>query len=364
MHYDLTLVDGVTHLGALLLGRREDRARLGSASVVQCLKFDERGAKVNKWVWDDHSLSPVELIDAVWREVPDFRESYELPDGLYRRNVAAFDEKVLRELLVNALVHRPYTQRGDIFLNLHPDRLEVVNPGRLPLGVTPQTILHASRRRNDGMARIFHDLKLMEREGSGFDLMYDLLLTSGRPAPVLTEGNDFVCVTIQRRILKPQVIALLDEADRRHQLTQRERIALGALAQSDGLTARELCAQLELADADALKPWLGRLLVLGLLQSSGRTQGLRYFVEPGVLRDAQMPIPTTLRRIEPYRLRALVLEDLRRYPLSAIGEIHARVGTEVARTQLKRVLADTVGRGEVLMAGVKRAARYRLTGGT
>lgn len=362
VHYDLTFVDGVTQLGALLLGRREDRARLGTASVVQCLKFDERGVKVNKWVWDDHSLSPVELVDAVWQGVPDFRESYELPDGLYRRNVAAFDEKVLRELLVNALVHRPYTQRGDIFLNLHPDRLEVVNPGRLPLGVTPQTILHASRRRNDGMARVFHDLKLMEREGSGFDLMYDLLLASGRPAPVLTEGTDFVRVTIGRRILKPQVIALLDEADRCYQLSQRERITLSALAQRDGLTARELCAQLELADADALKPWLGRLLVLGLLQSSGRTKGLRYFVEPGVLRDAQMPIPTTLRRIEPYRLHALVLEDLRRYPLSAIGEIHARMGTEVARAQLKRVLADTVGRGEVLMAGVKRAARYRLKG--
>jgi ATP-dependent DNA helicase RecG len=32
--------------------------------------------------------------------------------------VPAFDEIVVRELLVNALVHRPYTQRGDIFLNL------------------------------------------------------------------------------------------------------------------------------------------------------------------------------------------------------------------------------------------------------
>ncbi|HRO57825.1 MAG TPA: hypothetical protein PK177_01465 [Burkholderiaceae bacterium] len=33
------------------------------------------------------------------------------------------------------------------------------------MGVTPQNILHESRRRNDGLAHIFHDLKLMEREG-------------------------------------------------------------------------------------------------------------------------------------------------------------------------------------------------------
>ena len=171
-HYDLTSGDTVTHLGALLLGRRQDRARLGTAPVVQCLKYDAQGTRIDKWLWDDYSLSPLELVAAVWQGVPEFREAYELPDGLYRTSVPAYDEKVLRELLVNALVHRPYTQRGDIFLNLHPDRLEVVNPGRLPLGVTPQTILHASRRRNDGLARVFHDLGLMEREGSGFDLMY------------------------------------------------------------------------------------------------------------------------------------------------------------------------------------------------
>jgi len=277
--------------------------------------------------------------------------------------VPAFDDKVLRELLVNALVHRPYTQRGDIFLNLHPDRLEVVNPGRLPLGVTPQTILDASRRRNDGLARVFHDLGLMEREGSGFDLMYERLLASGRPPPVPTEGIDSVHVTVLRRIVKPQVIALIDQADQRYQLSQRERITLGILAQTDGLTAIELCRQLEVAGADALKLWLGRLPALALVHTSGRTKGQRYFVDPALLRGAKVPAMTSLARIEPHRLKALVVEDLRRYPSSAIGEIHRRVGAELPRPQLKRVLADLVSRGDLRMTGVKRASRYSLTGG-
>ncbi|MFX5622772.1 ATP-binding protein, partial [Acinetobacter baumannii] len=82
-------------------------------------------------------------------------EHYELPDGLYRQNVPAFDEIVVRELLVNALVHRPYTQRGEVFLSLYPDRLEVTNPGPLPLGVTPKNILHTTVRRNEHLARLF-----------------------------------------------------------------------------------------------------------------------------------------------------------------------------------------------------------------
>jgi ATP-dependent DNA helicase RecG len=359
-HYDLTAGDTVTHLGALLLGRRQDRARLGTAPVVQCLKYDEQGSKVNKWVWDDHSLSPVELVDAVWQGVPDFRETYELPEGLYRRSVPAFDEKVLRELLVNALVHRPYTQRGDIFLNLHPDRLEVVNAGRLPLGVTPQTILHDSRRRNDGLARVFHDLGLMEREGSGFDLMYERLLSSGRPPPVPTEGIDSVTVTVLRRILKPQVIALIDSADQRFQLSQRERITLGILAQADGLTAIDLCRQVEVAGADALKPWLGRLLALELVRSTGRTKATRYFVEPSLLRGAKVPTVTTLARIEPHRLRALILEDLARYPGSASSDINSRVGPELSVKTIKRALDELVATGQVNHEGERRWRRYRL----
>ncbi len=208
-HYGLTAGNTFTRLGVLLLGTTADRRALGTAPLVQAIKYDEQGQKINKWVWDDCELSPVELVDAIWREVPDFRESYEVAEGLYRRSVPAYDEKVVRELLVNALGHRPYTQQGDIYLNLHPERLEVVNPGRLPLGVTPRNMLHASRRRNEALARVFHDLGLMEREGSGFDLIYDRLLSQGRPAPVTEEGADWVRVTIQRRVAKPAVMRLV-----------------------------------------------------------------------------------------------------------------------------------------------------------
>ncbi|MBE2295092.1 MAG: putative DNA binding domain-containing protein [Phycisphaerales bacterium] len=359
-HYGLADGATLTNLGILLLSDALGRSRLGTAPIVQFLKYDERGQKVNKLLWDDYSLSPVELVSAIWEEVPDFRESYEIAEGLYRRNVPAFDEKVVRELLVNALVHRPYTQRGDIFLNLHPDRLEVVNPGRLPLGVTPQTILHASRRRNDALARVFHDLGLMEREGSGFDMMYERQLAYGRPAPTLIEGQDSVHVTVRRHILKPQVIRLIETADKQFQLTQRERITLGLLALSEAMTARELAKCLELPETENLDAWLGRLPDWGIAQTSGRTQGTRYFVTPALLHDADLTQLTTLTRIEPHRLTELVREDLRRYPDSKIGDVHQRIGKEINRSQLKRTMAELVHTGAVVMQGARNGARYRL----
>ncbi len=357
-HYGLASGALLTNLGVLLLGSPSDRARLGSAPIVQAIRYDERGTKIGKFVWDDHALSPIELINAVWREVPDFRETYELPEGMFRRQVPAFEEVVVRELLVNALVHRPYTQRGDLFLNLHPDRLEVVNPGRLPLGVTPKNILHASRRRNDGLARIFHDLALMEREGSGFDLMYERLLTTGRTAPVTFEGTDSVHVTVPRRVVQPAVIRLLADADQRYNLTQRERIALGMLAQGEGLTAVELAAKLELPDPASLKGWMDRLIEFGLVEQTGRTKATRYFVHPGLLRSAGLDRRTTLTRIEPHRLRALILEDLERYPNSSSSDVHRRIAPELPGKTLQRALQGLVVEGRVVGEGERRWRRY------
>jgi ATP-dependent DNA helicase RecG len=357
-HYHLAHGRSLTRLGVLLVGAATERALLGTAPIIQAIKYDEAGNKVAKWVWDDYSLSPVELLSAVWETVPDFRESYELPNGMFRERVPAYEEAIIRELVVNALVHRPYTQRGDIFLNLHPTHLEVVNPGRLPLGVRPDNILHVTQRRNDNLARVFHDLKLMEREGSGFDLIYERLFSSGKEAPEVREGVDSVHVVVSRRVLNPRVIQLIHEADAQYQLTQRERIVLGRLALSEGMRGSELAKALKLDVTAQLDSWIGRLRTVELVQTSGRKGSTRYFVAPELLRGQGLDEQTTLVRVEPHRLRALIEEDVTRYPGSSAGNIHRRIGREIPVRTLRRVLSDLVAEGHIRAEGEKRGRRY------
>lgn len=126
------------------------------------------------------------------------------------------------------------------------------------------------------------------------------------------------------------------------------------------MTARELGRQLELDDAESLRPWITRLLDWGLVKQTGRTQATRYFVDPGLVRRLEFPAATSLKRIEPHRLRALIVEDLERYPDSAIGEIHRRIGAEIPRSQVKRVLESLVADGSVQSQGEKRWRRYRV----
>jgi ATP-dependent DNA helicase RecG len=268
---------------------------------------------------------------------------------------------VVRELLANALVHRPYTQGGDIFINLHPDRLEVHNPGLLPLGVTAANILHTSRKRNDHLAQVFYDLKLMEREGSGYDRLYEQLLASGRPGPKVEEGDDRVTVTIARRIAHPEVIDLIAKADSSHQLWPRERTTLGLIAQHEALTAIRLAKALALKNAEALQPWLGRLLDFGLVLTRGRTKGTTYLVNPDALKSKQFRGRTSLRGIERHRLRELVLRDLGIYGRSQRGEIHARIGAEIPERMLRSELAAMVNDGLLTPLGEAGGRHYELT---
>ncbi len=357
-HYFFTSGNYLTNLGILWIGKREHRARLLYAPSIQFIKYDEQDQKVNKILWDDYSKNPKELIQAVMSEVPDWKEGIEIADGIFRKNISNYDESVIRELLANALVHRPYTTKGDIFINLHPDRLEIHNPGLLPLGVTPKNILHKSVQRNPHLAKVFYDLKLMEKEGSGYDKIYESLLSSGKPIPEPLEEFDRVKVTVRKRIVNKHVIQFIEKVHQEFQLKSKEIISLGLIAQHTSLTAIEFGAILGLDEKEAIRSWLGRLIDFKLIKSKGKTKGTSYYVEPAVLKKHEFKGKTSLKNIASHRLDALITEDLTRYSKSAISDIHQRIGKEIPIRTLRYQLNQLVEKGAIMKVGEKKGTKY------
>lgn len=231
-HFGLTKEDGdeMTNLGVFFIGTQYQRGCLVNSPIIQCIKYDSYGEKVQKYLWDDYTMNPIEMIESVWEKVPDWKEANEIADGLYRRNILAYNETVIRELCANSLVHRSYAVAGDIFINIHPDRVEFVNPGQLPLGVTENNILHKSVKRNERMANLFYVLHLMEREGSGYDNMYEVQLTFGKQVPRVVEGDDSVTVIVERRIVSHEAIKVMQTALQNFPLKQKNLICLGLIA--------------------------------------------------------------------------------------------------------------------------------------
>lgn len=361
-HYFLTVEesDKMTNLGVLFIGTQSQRGRLMNAPVVQCIQFDQYGDKVWKYLIDDFTKNPQEIIEAIWNNVPVWRESNEISDGLFRKEIPAYDEAVVRELTCNALVHRPYTVRGDIFINIHPDRIEVINPGALPLGVTPQNILHKTVKRNEHFANLCYALRMMEREGSGYDKMYEVLLSNGKQIPKVEEGDDYVKAIVGRRIISQEAIKVIRCALNMTELRQKQIICLGLIAQHESVSATSLIKLLNLKNRDELSPWLDKLVDCGIVETSGKNRGKEYRVNDSILRQSDYKGITSLKRIEPYRLRELIIEDLKIYECSGVKDIHERIGIEIPYKkileQIKTMLADGIIESE----GKNRWIKYKL----
>lgn len=351
----------LTYLGVLFIGTQSQRGSLLNTPVIQCTKYDSYGEKVQKYLWDDYTLNPIEMIESVWERVPDWKETQEIADGMYRRNIIAYDERVIRELCANSLVHRSYAVTGDIFINIHPDRVEFVNPGQLPLGVTEENILHKSVKRNERMANLFYVLHLMEREGSGYDKMYEVQLTNGKRVPKVKEGDDSVTAIVERRIVSQEAIKVMRTASQNFPLKQKNIICLGMIAQAGSISGSELIHQLELNDNVALRPWLRPLLDMGLVETNdARTKGVEYRIVPQLLRKSDFKGKTTLKRIEKHRLRELILEDLKLYGPTSIKDIHARIGEEIPHKSVQRMLKELIENGLVISTGATQGMKYNL----
>ncbi len=361
-YYFLTVEesDKMTNLGVLFIGTQSQRGRLMNAPVVQCIQFDQYGDKVWKYLIDDFTKNPQEIIEAIWNNVPVWRESNEISDGLFRKEIPAYDEAVVRELTCNALVHRPYTVRGDIFINIHPDRIEVVNPGALPLGVTPQNILHKTVKRNEHFANLCYAFQMMEREGSGYDKMYEVLLSNGKQIPIVEEGDDYVKAIVGRRIISQEAIKVIRYALQVTELRQKQIICLGLIAQHESISAADLIKLLNLKNRDALSPWLDKLVDDGIVETSGRKKGKEYRVCSHILKESGYKGQTSLKRIEPYRLRELIIEDLKIYECASLRDIQQRIGDEISYQKLWKQLDNMIKEGILESTGKNRWTKYRL----
>ena len=337
----------------------EDKGCISWEDTTTAYKYDQYGEKVNKWLWDDYTRNPSEMISELWDVVPEWKESTEISDGMFRRNVPAYPEKVIRELAANALVHRPYTIKGDVFVNIHPDYIEVVNPGRLPLGVTVENILHTTKKCNEHMANLFYVLHLMEREGSGYDMMYETLLANGKSTPKVTEGDDWVKVRVERKVINQEMIKVIQFADQKYSLKQKQLICLGLITLRESVTGSQLVQLLYLKDSDALRPWLHPLIDKGLvLATEAKTKAKEYRVNTMLLKDSQYKGRTTLKRIEKYRIKELIIEDLKIYKEATKSEIQSRIGEEIPPKKIWEQINILIAEGKVKSIGQNRWRRY------
>jgi ATP-dependent DNA helicase RecG len=158
------------------------------------------------------------------------------PGRLERVDRPLIPPDALREIVVNALIHRDYTIAGGaVSLAIFDDRVEIWSAGRLPLGITPDDLSreHDSIQRNPIIAEVFYRAGLIEKWGRGTNRVIAQCREAGIAPPEFREvaGSTVVTFRVQVGIttqvtpqVTPQVIALLKAARQPHSREELQRI--------------------------------------------------------------------------------------------------------------------------------------------
>jgi ATP-dependent DNA helicase RecG len=233
----------------------------------------------------DRRFDTIDLRDPLLRLVrraqaailDDLPKGFVLDEGdLQRRDTPAIPLRVIREALVNALMHRSYRSHSPVQIIRYANRLEIRNPG---FSLKSQDHLGepGSQLRNPKIAAALYDTRLAETKGSGIRVMRESMEQAGLTPPLFESdrGNDqFVARYFFHHFLGAEDIAWLAQFKDLH-LSEDEAKALIVVREAGALnnsTYRELTKVDTLTASQSLR----RLRDAGLLAQKGRGSATYY----------------------------------------------------------------------------------------
>ena len=119
--------------------------------------------------------------------------------GIYRQDVYEIPPDAIRELIINAVVHRSYLDHSTIQVAVYDNRLEITSPGKLPMGQTIERMKEGySKIRNEALAHAFAYMNLIEHWGSGIPRIIDKVKVAGLREPEFLGGEVDLRINIYR----------------------------------------------------------------------------------------------------------------------------------------------------------------------
>ena len=219
--------------GLLLMGKPLALRRLLPAVRVDYVRISG-----TQWVEDpDQRFSiTLDLREPLLRLIPkleatitdDLPRHFRLNEGSTQRSdQPLLPHKVVREAVVNAVMHRDYQVNQPILVVRYSNRIEIRNAG---YSLKPEISLGemGSKLRNPVIASVLYDVSFAETKGSGIRTMRRLLEQSGLTAPVFINKiieNEFVATYLLHQLLGEEQLHWLTQFSHLH-LTDNEAKAL------------------------------------------------------------------------------------------------------------------------------------------
>jgi len=252
---------GVTYAALVLFGTKGGlRKHLAQAEVI--FEYRSKNSAGPAQQREEFLTGFFNYYDRIWELVNLRNDKQHYYEGFVILDILTFNEKVVREAVLNAVSHRNYQMPGSIFVRQYSDRLVVESPGGFPSGITLDNILSRQSPRNRLIAQILALSGLVERAGQGMNLMYELSIREAKSLPDFT-GSDayYIFLTLNGLIIDNGILALLKKIGQE----QLERFST-----EDFLVMDALFHQRKLPNN--LRSHIKRLVDVGVVEHIGRNK--------------------------------------------------------------------------------------------
>jgi ATP-dependent DNA helicase RecG len=232
--------------GIILFGKTSARERYFPDAQIRCARFAGRD-KVDFLDRLTIAGSVLEGLDGVTKFIRRNTRMAAKIESMRREDVPEYPAVALRETIVNAVAHTDYAMRGmQIMVAIYSDRLEIQNPGALPFGMTMDDLkAGVSRIRNPVIARVFRELDLMEKWGSGYKRITDACREGHYGYPEWVELGSVIRVVFPSLAERTEVREPINEPISEpinEPLGQRLQWFLHSLSVGERMTASDLAA--------------------------------------------------------------------------------------------------------------------------
>jgi len=250
---------GVTYAALILFGRQQALVKhLPQAEIVFEYRSSEASGPANQR--EEFKEGFFSCYDRIWELINLRNDRQHYQEGFFVFDIPTFNERVVRETILNAVSHRNYQLGGSVFVRQYRDRLVVENPGGFPLGITVDNIMDRQSPRNRRIAEMLSLCGMVERSGQGMNLMYELSVQEAKPLPDFTGTDDyFVSVTLGGLILDKKMLSVINHigSERMEALSTDDFLAIDALYHEKPLT-------------DKMRARFKYLASLGIVEHTGR----------------------------------------------------------------------------------------------
>ena len=178
--------------------------------------------------------------------------------------------EALREAIINALIHRNYQKHSDVRVFIFDNRVEIINPGTFPEGVSPDAPVHEPV--NPILSRFMYDIGFIERYGSGIRMMKRLSEEWGNREPRY-EFHPLETKIIFDSPIQENTFIEIDDISA--QLNERQKSAF-SYVQRHGQIATKKYVEINRVSRQTAHAELRDLTNKGLFTMTGKGRGTRY----------------------------------------------------------------------------------------